>query len=251
MFANKVVLVTGGSAGIGAATVEIFAKEGASVAFVGRNEVKLKEVASRCEKLGAKTLIIKADISKDEEAKTVVQKTVDKFGKLDVLVNNAGILRNASILDPNLLENYDEVLNTNLRPVVLITSLAIPHLIATKGNIINVSSVLSTWIKNPGSISYSMSKAAMDHFTRGAATELAPHGVRVNSVNPGPVITDMLTNATMPSDLSQDNIAEKLTALGKFSDADEIGDIIVYLASDKARSVTGSCYLIDNGMYLK
>ncbi|KAJ8711497.1 hypothetical protein PYW07_008739 [Mythimna separata] len=250
MFANKVVLVTGGSSGIGAATVELFAKEGASVAFVGRNEAKLKNVANNCEKLGAKTLIIKADISKDKEAKTVVKKTVDKFGKLDVLVNNAGILRYATVCDPDLIGNYDEIFNTNLRPIILITSLAIPHLIATKGNIVNVSSVLSSWIKIPGTISYCMSKAAVDHFTRGAATELAPHGVRVNSVNPGPVITDITTNAQPPADQPQDNIID-MTALKRFSDAEEIGEVILFLAGDKGRSVTGSCYVIDNGMYLK
>ncbi|PZC82612.1 hypothetical protein B5X24_HaOG210056 [Helicoverpa armigera] len=249
MFANKVVLVTGGSSGIGAATVELFAKEGASVAFVGRNETRLQEVAKKCEQYGAPTLVIKADVSKEEEAKTVVQQTVDKFGKLDVLVNNAGILRHATVTDPKLLENFDEIMNTNLRPVVLLSSLAIPHLIASKGNIVNVSSVLATWIKIPGTISYCMSKAAMDHFTRGAATELAPHGVRVNSINPGPVLTDIATNADMPKDLNQDNIVEKLTALGRFSESDEIAELILYLA--RAPSVTGSCYLIDNGMYLK
>ncbi|XP_035448653.2 3-oxoacyl-[acyl-carrier-protein] reductase FabG-like [Spodoptera frugiperda] len=251
MFANKVVLVTGGSSGIGAATVEAFAKEGASVAFVGRNEAKLKEVASRCQQHGANVLVIRADVSKDEEANTIVQQTVDKFGKLDVLVNNAGILRHATVLDPNLIDNFDEIMKTNLRPVVLITSLAIPHLIASKGNIVNVSSVLSTWIKLPGMISYSMSKAAMDHFTRGAATELASHGVRVNSVNPGPVTTDIRETSNMPTELSEDNIIEKTTALGKAADSEEVADIILYLASEKARSVTGSCYVMDNGMYLK
>uniref|UniRef100_A0A2A4J0E8 Ketoreductase domain-containing protein n=1 Tax=Heliothis virescens TaxID=7102 RepID=A0A2A4J0E8_HELVI len=249
MFANKVVLVTGGSSGIGADAVVEFAKQGASVALVGRNETRLKEVAKRCEKYGAKTLVIKADVSKDEQAKTVIQKTVDKFGKLDVLVNNAGILRYAPVTDPKLLANYDEVMNTNLRPVIHLSSLAIPHLIASKGNIVNVSSVLATWNKLTGTISYCMSKAAMDHFTRIAATELAPHGVRVNSINPGPVATEILTNAGMPNDLKLDNIMKEQTALGRFADADEINEVILFLA--RSPSVTGSCYLIDSGMRLK
>uniref|UniRef100_A0A2A4J134 Ketoreductase domain-containing protein n=1 Tax=Heliothis virescens TaxID=7102 RepID=A0A2A4J134_HELVI len=249
MFANKVVLVTGGSSGIGAAAVVEFAKQGASVALVGRNDTRLQEVAKKCEQYGANTLVIKADVSKDEQAKTVIQQTVDKFGKLDVLVNNAGILRYAPVTDPKLLANFDEVMNTNLRPVIHLSSLAIPHLIASKGNIVNVSSVLATFNKVPGTISYCMSKAAMDHFTRVAATELAPHGVRVNSINPGPVITDIATSAGMPKDLNQDNIVEKLTALGRYSEADEIGELILFLA--RSPSVTGSCYLIDNGMGLK
>ncbi|KAJ8713157.1 hypothetical protein PYW08_008461 [Mythimna loreyi] len=251
MFANKVVIVTGGSAGIGAATAELFAKEGASVAIVGRNEEKLNEVAKRCEQHGANTLIIKADVSKEEEAKTIVQKTIDKFEKLDILVNNAGIVRFASILQPNLLQNFDEVMNTNLRPVVLITNLAAPHLIKTKGNIINVSSVAATLAKVPGLMSYSVSKAAMDHFTRFAAMELAPSGVRVNSVNPGPVTTDIMATAGVPAKLMEGPTMASMTALGRASEADEVGDIILYLASDKARGVTGSCYVIDNGFLLK
>ncbi|KAJ8711496.1 hypothetical protein PYW07_008738 [Mythimna separata] len=251
MFANKVVIVTGSSGGIGAATVELFAKEGASVAIVGRNEEKLKEVAKRCEQHGASTLIIKADVSKEEEAKTIVQKTIDKFGKLDVLVNNAGILRFGNILQPNFLQNYDEVMNTNMRPVILITNLAIPHLIETKGNIVNMSSVLSASAKIPGTMSYSISKAAMDQFTRFVAVELAPSGVRVNSVNPGPVITDIAATAGLsPEELQSINPAA-MTLFGRSSVVDEIREVVLYLASDKAKSVTGSCYVIDNGFLLK
>nr|AAF70499.1 3-dehydroecdysone 3alpha-reductase [Spodoptera littoralis] len=249
MFANKVVLVTGGSSGIGAATVEAFVKEGASVAFVGRNQAKLKEVESRCQQHGANILAIKADVSKDEEAKIIVQQTVDKFGKLDVLVNNAGILRFASVLEPTLIQTFDETMNTNLRPVVLITSLAIPHLIATKGSIVNVSSILSTIVRIPGIMSYSVSKAAMDHFTKLAALELAPSGVRVNSVNPGPVLTDIAAGSGFSPDLLEDTGAH--TPLGKAAQSEEIADMIVYLASDKAKSVTGSCYIMDNGLALQ
>ncbi|XP_035448882.2 uncharacterized oxidoreductase MexAM1_META1p0182-like [Spodoptera frugiperda] len=249
MFANKVVLVTGGSSGIGAATVEAFAKEGASVAFVGRNEARLKEVASSCQQHGANVLVIRADVSKDEEANTIVQQTVDKFGKLDVLVNNAGILRFASVLEPTLINTFDEIMNTNLRPVVLITSLAIPHLIATKGSIVNVSSVLSSIVRIPGIMSYSMSKAAMDHFTKFAALELGPSGVRVNSVNPGPVITNIAAGSGFAPELLEDTGAH--TPLGKAAQSMEIGDMIVYLASDKAKSVTGSCIVMDNGLALQ
>lgn len=247
MFANKVVLITGGSSGIGATTAELFAKEGAAVAFNGRNETKLKEVAQRCEKLGANTLGIKADLSNDQEAKSIIEKTIDKFGKLDVLVNNAGMVRFTSLLQPDLLGTYDEIMNTNLRAVILITGLAIPHLIKTKGNIVNVSSIASTSTKIPGLIPYCISKAGMDCFTRGAALELASSGVRVNSVNPGPVVTEILSSVDIPEALN----AESMTALGKYSDANEISDMIMYLASDKARSITGSIYVIDNGTLLK
>ncbi|CAH0595536.1 unnamed protein product [Chrysodeixis includens] len=243
MFANKVILITGGSSGIGAAAVECFAKEGASVVFVGRNEAKLKAVAERC---GPKTYPIKADISKDEEAKSIVKKTIEKFGKLDVLVNNAGIFKYKSLRDSNAVDVYDEILKTNTRAVILITTLAIPYIIQTKGNIINISSVVSTTIVEPGMTLYGMSKAALDHYTKGLALDLAKVGVRVNSVNPGPVITDLARDVTDFPDIPID----KLTALGRASDPEEIGDIIVYLASDKARGVTGSMYHVDNGALL-
>ncbi|XP_035448838.2 3-oxoacyl-[acyl-carrier-protein] reductase FabG-like [Spodoptera frugiperda] len=251
MFANKVVLVTGGSSGIGAAAVKLFAKEGASVAFVGRNEAKLKEVASSCQQHGANVLVIRADVSKDEEANTIVQQTVDKFGKLDVLVNNAGIVRHASILEANLLKKFDEVMNTNLRSVVHLTNLAAPHLVKTKGNIVNVSSVVSTSTKFPGIMCYSVSKAGLDHFTRAAALELARSGVRVNAVNPGPVETDIISNSGLSEEQVRNANPAAMTVTGRSSDADEIGDLILYLASDKARSVTGSCFVIDNGYLLK
>uniref|UniRef100_A0A2A4IYY0 Short-chain dehydrogenase n=1 Tax=Heliothis virescens TaxID=7102 RepID=A0A2A4IYY0_HELVI len=124
MFANKVVLVTGGSSGIGADAVVEFAKQGASVALVGRNETRLKEVATEMRKIWSQNPRQKADVSK-ETSENRHSTEVDKFGKLDVLVNNAGILRYAPVTDPNLLANYDEVMNTNLRPVIHLSSLAI------------------------------------------------------------------------------------------------------------------------------
>ncbi|XP_026740311.1 17-beta-hydroxysteroid dehydrogenase 14-like [Trichoplusia ni] len=249
MFANKVVLITGGSSGIGAAAVEGFAKEGAFVAFVGRNETKLKAVAERC---GANTFPIKADIAKDEEAKTIVAKTIERFGKLDVLVNNAGVMQRVSLSDPNILDAFDFILNTNLRSAVLLTSLAIPYLKETKGNIVNVSSIGSFRIPADveGLVSYSISKAGLDQFTRGAAKEFASFGVRVNSVNPGPVRTRPAINSEGKY-FPDDDLIIKMTALGRASEPDEISGHIQYLASDKARSVTGTCFVMDNGVLLK
>ncbi|CAH1641320.1 unnamed protein product [Spodoptera littoralis] len=244
-FANKVVLITGGSAGIGAKTAESFATEGASVAIVGRNEAKLNLVAVVCQKLGATVLTIKADISKDADADSVVKKTIDKFGKLDVLVNNAGILREANVLSENFLKTYDEVMDINMRGAVRITYFAAPYLIKTKGNIVNVSSVAANCTSRPGNTAYRTSKAAMNHFTRCVALDLATHGVRVNSVSPGPVMTDIFEGLEVN--------AEKLrtrTALQRVSEPGEIADMIMYVASDKARGATGSNYVVDNGMLL-
>ncbi|XP_021183753.3 3-oxoacyl-[acyl-carrier-protein] reductase FabG [Helicoverpa armigera] len=245
-FVKKVVLITGGSAGIGATTAEFFAKEGASVAIVGRNEAKLNAVAQRCQKLGVPTLSIKADVAKDEEADTIVKKTIDKFGRLDVLVNNAGILREANILSDKFLSTYDEVMNVNMRGTIRITHFAAPHLIKTKGNIVNVSSIAGKCTARPNNIAYRTSKAAMTHFTRCVALEMAPHGVRVNSVSPGPVKTDIFDGLEVTEDA-----LTNMTALHRLSETSEIADMIVYVASDKAKGTTGSDYVVDNGCLLR
>ncbi|XP_026740270.1 uncharacterized protein LOC113502782 [Trichoplusia ni] len=248
-FKNKVVLITGGSSGIGAATAELFAKEGADIAIVGRNEEKLKNTSAKCEELGAKVLIIKADVAVDSDLKTIVPKTIDRFNKLDVLVNNAGIQTEATIADEYLMETFDKTINTNLRSTVYLTNLAVPYLIKTKGNVINISSILGTsTLGNPKRLSYCVSKAGMDHFTRAAALQLTSSGVRVNTVSPGSTRTDILSNAGIPA--TWEETAKKLN-VERVSEPEEIGDLIVFLASDKARSITGSNYYIDNGALLK
>ncbi|KAF9810638.1 hypothetical protein SFRURICE_021091 [Spodoptera frugiperda] len=247
-FKNKVVLITGGSAGIGAATAEQFAKEGASVAIVGRNEAGLKAVAQRCEQHGSKTLVIKADVTDDAQTPTIIEKTIKAFGRLDILVNNAAVLKNTTLTSPDVMKTYDEVINVNLRAVIHLTSLAAPHLIKTKGNIINISSVLGkTYVQTPRLMMYCLSKAALNHFSRGVALELAPSGVRVNIVSPGPVRTHML--ATLDSTKKVDDHTV-LTALHRISEPEEVADVILFLASDKAKGVTGSEYSVDNGVLI-
>ncbi|KAI5633650.1 enoyl-(Acyl carrier protein) reductase domain-containing protein [Phthorimaea operculella] len=248
-FKNKVVLVTGASSGIGAATAILFAKEGADVSMVGRNQKKLDAVAAKVATVGKTPLVINADVSKDDDVKRIITKTISNFGKLDVLVNNAGFTIPGTILDGKVLESYDAVMSVNVRAVINVTTLAAPHLAATKGNIINVSSVASLLTPSrPDFIAYYVSKAALDHFTRGAALELASSGIRVNSVNPGPVKTDFMENANI--NIKFDDFAS-VTPLKRVSDSEEIAELIMYLAGEKARGITGSVYVTDNGYCLK
>ncbi|XP_047995176.1 3-oxoacyl-[acyl-carrier-protein] reductase FabG-like [Leguminivora glycinivorella] len=249
-FTDKVAIVTGASSGIGAATAVALAKDGAKVVLVARNEAKLSQVAQQCEQHDAKYLIIKADVSKDEEVKTIVEKTINKFGQIDVLVNNAGFGKNASILAENIMENFDHIMNTNLRAVVYLTHLAAPHLIKTKGNIVNISSVISLRIPSGDCLSYAVSKAGLDHFTRCVALDLSPHGVRVNCVNPGPVKTDVLANAGVQNPDMLFEYWKSKTLLKRMGEPEEIADLILFLASDKARSITGSTFVSDNGARL-
>lgn len=247
-FKDKVVIVTGSGSGMGAATALLFAEEGAHVVIVDFSEERAKKTAEECKKHGNKVHVIIADVSKKEDDERIINDTIDEFGRIDVLVNNAGTGKVGRILDGTIVDTFDEVVNTNLRAVVVLTSLAAPHLAKTKGCVVNTSSIFSTALRH-GTIfpSYCASKAGIDTFTRVAALELASSGVRVNAVNPGPVYTNLLIHNGLPGTWEE---YAQFTALKKGSDPKEVGNLILYLASDKAKSITGVCYEIDNGMNL-
>ncbi|XP_026725155.1 uncharacterized protein LOC113492068 [Trichoplusia ni] len=249
-FNDKVVIVTGASSGIGAAIAVEFSGLGAKVTIVGRNEKNLNEVAKKCKS----PLQIVADVTNENDLKKIVNETVKHFGKIDILINNAGMSLLSSILAENAIEIFDKVMNTNLRSTVYLTHLAAPHIIKTKGNIINISSICGLAVLAKDLFAYNTSKAAMDHFTRSIASELASSGVRVNSVNPGPVKTNFIENMGLAKkeqvDATYDHIA-LTTALGRVSGAEEIADLVTFLASDKARAITGAVFVSDNGSLVK
>ncbi|XP_063833412.1 3-oxoacyl-[acyl-carrier-protein] reductase FabG-like [Ostrinia nubilalis] len=247
-FKNKVVLVTGASSGIGAATAILFSKEGANVAIVGRNESKLKNVSEQCAAVGHAPLVIKADVADDDDARRIVNDTLQKFGKLDVLVNNAGIVQYGTLLNGKVLESFDKIIAINLRAVVHITMLAAPHLVKTKGNVVNVSSVAGQVHITPPFMAYCTSKAGLDHFTRGCALELSSSGVRVNAISPGPVTTDIVENSGSTAEFEEVGVT---TPLGRVSESEEIADLILYVASDKSKGITGSVFVTDNGVMIK
>ncbi|KPJ20878.1 Glucose 1-dehydrogenase [Papilio machaon] len=248
-FKNKVVIITGAGSGIGAATAILFSKEKANVILVDMNETKSSKIGALCI---TKHLIVKADVSKEDEVKNLVKRTLDEFGKIDVLVNNAGIMKSGTIREGNILSAYDNVMATNVRAAIHLTCLCADHLIATKGNIINVSSVAGM-VLQPGEkmLPYSMSKVALNFFSQGAALELSKHGVRVNIVSPGPVATDIILNtAGVDTNITWKDF-EGITLLNRVSEPEEIAELIAYLASDKARGITGSNFVSDNGCILK
>ncbi|KAL0878875.1 hypothetical protein ABMA27_003886 [Loxostege sticticalis] len=251
-FLNKVVVITGASSGIGAATAELFSKQSASLVLVGRNETSLRDVAAKCETAkGIKPLIVKAELSNDDDVKNIVAQTIERFGRIDVLVNNAGFGCEAGIRDG--IEPYDRIMATNMRAVYLLTSLATPHLVKSKGNIVNVSSVAAfRVIKDLDFLPYCISKAALDQFTKCVAVELAKDGVRVNSVNPGATRTKFVQAAGYTKEQSDElyKIRDKKMPLGKVVESEEVADLIVFLASSRARSITGAIHVIDNGEIL-
>ncbi|XP_045459346.1 3-oxoacyl-[acyl-carrier-protein] reductase FabG-like [Melitaea cinxia] len=245
-FKNKVVIITGASSGIGAVAAKMFSDEGARVVMVGRNEKKLSSVAARC----ASPLVIRADVSNDDDARRIINETVKKFGQIDVLINNAAMfMKNDGILGKNMMTAYDTMMSTNIRAVVHLTHLAAPYLVKNKGNIVNISSIGATMPPiGLGLTSYYVSKASLNHFTTCAATELGQYGVRVNAISPGPVKTDFIENSKMDS--SWDDFRPK-TLLNRVSEPEEIVDLIMFLTSSKAKGVTGANYVIDNGMLIK
>ncbi|VVD00633.1 unnamed protein product [Leptidea sinapis] len=247
-FDSKVVIITGASSGIGAAIAIAFAKECANLVIVGRNEENLRRVAKQCEINNRIPCVINADITNENDTKRIIDDTIKKFNKLDILVNNAGILRSIDLSkDDKILETYDELMKTNIRAVVDLTRLATPFLIQSKGNIVNISSVAGRKISGGEYTMYSITKAALDHYTRGMAITLGKYGVRVNAVSPGLVKTDIFARAG--STVSFDEMGIK-TLLGRWGEPEEIADIVTFLASDKAKGVTGSIYTSDNGYLL-
>lgn len=176
-FENKVVLITGASSGIGAGAAELFATKGAWLVLIGRNASNLNQVALRCPPTGGapQPLQIVADVTIEDDCRRIIDTTIDKYNRLDVLVNNAGIIERGSIENTTLAQ-YDNVMNTNVRSIFYLTHLATPHLIASKGNVVVVSSV-NGMRSFPGVLVYNMSKSAIDQFTRCVALELAPKGI--------------------------------------------------------------------------
>jgi len=250
---RKVALITGASSGIGAATAVLFARLGARLALTGRNEVNLQRTRDECARvLPAETeqpLLIVADMNSEEDVVKVVDTTVKKFGQLDVLVNAAGIIDTGTI-ESTSLEQYDRMMNVNVRAVYQLTMLCVPHLIATRGNIVNVSSVAGTR-SFAGILAYCMSKSAIDQMTSCTALELASKGVRVNSVNPGVVVTELHKRAGM-SDADYANFVERAKTthpLGRAGNPEEVAQAIVFLASSNASFVTGEHLHIDGGRH--
>lgn len=249
-FTDKVVLITGASSGIGAACAVKFAKTSALLSLIGRNLVNLRDIARQCEESsGLKPLIITADITSDEDVERIVIQTVNHYGQIDVLINNAGVSSIAGFHEK--ITAYDNVMTTNVRGTYLLTNEAIPHLIKSSGNIVNISSILSTK-PLPIITPYCMSKAAIDMFTKCAALELGAHGVRVNAVNPGPVKTEFFKRSGM-SDTETDHMFTSIelnSPLKKVTKSEDVAELVVFLASDKANCITGSCHVIDCGVNL-
>ena len=244
---GKTIVITGASSGIGRATALKFAENKAKVVAVGRNKNELDLLA---EEADGKAGLIKpalADIRETAQVDKLLADTIDEFGGIDVLVNAAGIIANGSI-QTTALEDWDEMMNINLRAVFYMMHKCVSHLEKSVGNIVNVSSI--TGLRAfPNVLAYCVSKAATDQLTRCAALELAPRGIRVNAVNPGVIVTNLHKRGGM-GDENYDAFLEhsKTThPLGRVGEPREVAELIYFLASEKASWITGATYEIDGG----
>jgi NAD(P)-dependent dehydrogenase (short-subunit alcohol dehydrogenase family) len=249
-FDEKVVLITGATSGIGRSSALVFADAGARLMLTGRNRETLEELKAAINTDKDVCAILAGDITDAEFRKDLLAAAIDTFGQLDVLVNAAGIIASGTI-ETTTLEDFDIMMDINLRSVFHLTQLAVPYLIKTGGNIVNVSSVTGTRAF-PGILSYCVSKAGLDQLIRAAALELAPKNVRVNGVNPGVVQTNLHRRGGMDETAYRKFLEHGKTThpLGRVGQPGEVAHLIVFLASDKAGWITGVTCSIDGGRQL-
>ncbi|REJ78343.1 MAG: SDR family NAD(P)-dependent oxidoreductase [Acidobacteria bacterium] len=244
---GKVALITGASSGIGLASAQKFAKAGATVVATGRNESALNELEAAYADGEGTIRIQLADLREQSQIERLVSSTVDEFGKIDVLVNSAGIIASGSI-ESTSLENWDKMMDINVRTVFCLSKLCVPYLAESKGNIVNVSSVAGTRAF-PNVLAYCVSKAAIDQLTRCLSLELATEGIRVNAVNPGVVVSELHRRSGMSDDQYSDFLehSKDTHPLGRVGQPEDVADLIYFLASDEASWITGVTYAIDGG----
>ena len=246
-FNGKTAFVTGATSGIGQACAIAFANQGAKVVCIGRKPEALKDVEQKIRDLGAEVFTIEADLSQVEQAERAVKRATEVFGGIDVLVNAAGHISTGTIENTSL-GAWDDMMNVNVRAAFQLMQKSLPSLIERRGNIVNVSSV--TGLRSfPGVLAYCVSKAALDQLTRCAALELAAKGVRVNAVNPGVVVTQIHKRGGMNDEAYAAFLEHSKTThpLGRTGRPEEIADLVLFLASEKASWITGATYSIDGG----
>ena len=240
---QKVVIVTGAGSGIGEATAKRFAHDGYKVVLNGRTEEKLNKVAEEIRKPDD-VFVIAGDVSSEADVEALVNGTVEKFGRIDVVVNNAAIAVMGGIDDVSL-EDWNKQMAINAGGVFLTIKKALPHLEKVKGNIVNVSSVSGIggdW----GLFSYNATKGAVSNVTRALALDLGAKGVRVNAVAPSLTRTDMTEGLT--SDAEMMKKFEERIPMGRPAEPEEIGDVIAFLAGHDARFVNGVVLPVDGGV---
>jgi len=247
---GKRALVTGGGTGIGRATAELFAREGAQVVVTGRRVAELEDAVAAIRQAGGRAARVQGDVGRPEDAERMVRETVASLGGLDVLVNNAGIIvRNASVTSV-AIEDWERVIRTDLTGVFLVSRFALQHMVEAGrgGAIVHVSSV-SGILGDPNLAPYNAAKGGVNVLTKNMALDYARHGIRVNAVCPGRVATPMPRSRLKPEEDWEEILARwgKNIPLGRVGRPEDIAYAVLFLASDESAWITGTTLVIDGG----
>ena len=243
LLTDKVAVITGGARGIGLTIAKRFAAEGADCALYDVQAPLLEQAASELRAMGRRAEIFQVDVTKGDDVHSAVEKTLDKFGKVDILINNAGITRDGLLLRMSE-QDWDVVLNVNLRGAFLCTKAAAkPMIKARAGRIVNMASIIGV-IGNAGQANYAASKAGLIGLTKSTAKELASRGITCNAIAPGFIQTEM-THA-LPEETKQQLLA--VIPLGTLGEPRDVAEAALFLVSDAARYITGHVLQVDGGM---
>jgi NAD(P)-dependent dehydrogenase (short-subunit alcohol dehydrogenase family) len=243
-FAGKVVLITGATSGIGRTTAEAFAREGARVAFCGRREALGREVEAGIRGEGGEAFFMRADVRDEGQLKAFVDGTIARYGRLDIAFNNAGADKPPAPIAETDTSGFDDLISTNLRGVFLAMKHEIPHLLKTRGNIVNMASVGGRHAF-PNIVAYGASKAAVIHMTRAAAQEYG-HTVRVNAVAPGAIETPMLERVRQQWGVTTEQLVASYPAK-RAGTPQEVAELVLWLSSERASYVSGHVVGVDGG----
>jgi 3-oxoacyl-[acyl-carrier protein] reductase len=246
---GKVALVTGASSGIGAATAVLLAEQGASVALnYNRNAAGANEVLQQITAAGGEAIVIQADVTNSDEVHAMIERTTTELGPVDILVNNAGSLVERMRLMELTEARWDDVMNLNLKSVLVVTQAVVPAMIErTAGAIVNLTSIAGRNGGGAGAMHYATAKGGLITLTKGMAKELAPHGIRVNSVAPGVIATPFHETFSTP-EMIQAFI--NAIPMGRLGTAEETAKVIVFLASDAASYVCGETIEVNGGQLM-
>lgn len=252
MFKEKVAIVTGASGGIGKEVVKQLSENGAKVTLVGTSQEKLDNTAKELNLKDGTYLTIPANVAKEDDVKNYVEKTIEEFGRVDILINNAGYEGRGTRIVDTPMDEFDKVININVNGVFNGMKYVLKHMEEQKSGVIVNTASVAGFMGSPGMAAYTASKHAVVGLTKTAAVEVAPLGIRVNAVAPSPVNTRMMRS--LEDSLSggdpetMKSAFESSIPMGRYAEASEIADLIIFLASDKSKFINGTTYRIDGGM---